>query len=147
MAPQPTKYCSEMLPVAGSCIRYGDLPPPRAAMRTWRDAQFRMGRTSRHLIRKSSTDEMRVYREQCANPEARERRIASNGGDVFRKKNILFEGSFQRTPLRMKNGRNSSWGFKDGSAFLRMIAPYQQVISSDASFWGSSRQVAVPLSI
>lgn len=37
----------------------------------------------------------RVYREQCANPEARERRIASNGGAVFQKENILFEVLFK----------------------------------------------------
>jgi PAS domain S-box-containing protein len=46
-------------------------------------------------------------------------------------------GSFQRTPLRMKNGRKSSRSFKDGSDFLRTIAPYQQVTSIDASFLGS----------
>ena len=37
----------------------------------------------------------RVYREQCTNPEARERRIASNGGDVFQKESILFEVLFR----------------------------------------------------
>jgi hypothetical protein len=37
----------------------------------------------------------RVCREQCANPEARERRIASNGGDVFQKESILFEVLFR----------------------------------------------------
>lgn len=43
-------------------------------------------------------------------------------------------GSFQRTPVRVKNGRKSSIDFNDGSTFLRTIAPYQQVTSSDASF-------------
>ena len=52
-------------------------------------------------------------------------------------------GSFQRTPLPMKNGRKSSRSFTDGSDFLRTIAPYQQVTSSDASFLGSCA-VGVP---
>jgi len=55
--------------------------------------------------------------------------------------------SFQRTPLRTKNGRKSSIGCKDGSTFLRTIAPYQQVTNSDASFRGSSFSVTVPPSI
>ena len=88
---------------------------------------------------------MHVYHEQCANSDAYERRIASNGGDVFQNENILFE-VFQRTPPRTKNGRKSSRSFKDGSDFLRMIAPYQPVTSSDASFLGSWA-VGVPLSI
>src|SRR5271170_7065825 len=61
------------------------------------------------------------------------------------KKNILFE-FFQIAPPRMKNGRKSSRSFKDGSDFLRTIAPYQQVTSSDASFLGSCA-IGVPLSI
>ena len=55
----------------------------------------------------------------------------------------LVRGSFQRTPLRMKKGRKSSRSFKDGSDFLRTIAPYQQVTSSEASFLGSCA-VSVP---
>jgi PAS domain S-box-containing protein len=55
-------------------------------------------------------------------------------------------GSSQRTPLRMKNGRKSSRSFKDGSDFLRTIAPYQKVTSSEASILGSCT-VGVPLSI
>src|SRR5580704_17750434 len=55
-------------------------------------------------------------------------------------------GHFQRTPLRMKNGRKSSMTFTEGSAFLRTIAPYQQVTSNDASFGGSC-VVDVPPSI
>src|SRR5271156_3914916 len=35
------------------------------------------------------------------------------------------QGSFQRTPVRVKNGRKSSIDFNDGSTFLRMIAPYR----------------------
>ena len=40
------------------------------------------------------------------------------------KENMLFT-FFQSTPVRMKNGRKSSRSFKDGSDFLRTIAPYQ----------------------
>src|SRR5260370_24358017 len=69
-----------------------------------------------------------------------ERRRCLSKGEYF------VRGSFQRTPLRMKNGRKSSRSFKDGSDFLRTIAPYQQVTSSDASFLGSCA-VGVPLSI
>ena len=54
--------------------------------------------------------------------------------------------SLQRNPLRMKNGRKSSMTFTEGSAFLRTIAPYQQVTSNDASFGGSC-VVDVPPSI
>src|ERR1700722_10132507 len=54
--------------------------------------------------------------------------------------------AFQRTPLRIKNERKSSRSFKDGSDFLRTIAPNQQVTKSDASFWGSCA-VGAPLSI
>jgi hypothetical protein len=63
-------------------------------------------------------------------------------GESLRTAALSFKGeylvrvSFQRTPLRTKNGRRSSIGFKDGSTFLRTIAPYQQVTSSDAIFWG-----------
>ena len=74
-----------------------------------------------------------------------ERRIDGNGGDVFQRENILFESS-QRTPLRTKNGRKSCRRLKDGSDFLRTMAPYQQVTSSDASFLGSCA-VGVPPSI
>ena len=55
-------------------------------------------------------------------------------------------GSFQGTPPRMKNGRKSSRSFKDGSDFLRTIAPYQQVTSIDANLFGSCA-VEVSLSI
>jgi hypothetical protein len=63
-------------------------------------------------------------------------------GESLRTAALSFKGeylvrvSFQRTPLRTKKGRKSSIGFKDGSTFLRTIAPYQQVTSSDAIFWG-----------
>ena len=77
--------------------------------------------------------------------EARGRWIASNGVAVFQRRVILFT-FFQRTPLRMKNGRKSSRSFKDASDFLRTIAPYQQVTSIDANFFGS-RAVEVSLSI
>ena len=53
---------------------------------------------------------------------------------------------FQTALLPIKNGRNSSRSFTDGSDFLRTIAPYQQVTSSDASFLGSCA-VGVPASI
>ncbi len=43
------------------------------------------------------------------------------------------------------NGTRSSTRLKDGSDFLRTIAPYQQVTSIDASFLGSCA-VGVPLS-
>lgn len=59
---------------------------------------------------------------------------------------IFYSRFFQRTPLRMKNGRKSSKSFKEGSDFLRTIAPYQLVISSDANFRGSCPS-GIPLSI
>src|ERR1700676_922679 len=96
------------------------------------------------LIRASKQGNLTALKEAIRS--GFERRIASNGGDVFHNREYFVRGSFQRTPLRMKNRRKSSRSFKDGSDFLRTIAPYQQVTSIDASFLGSCA-VGVPLSI
>src|ERR1700723_2194359 len=42
-------------------------------------------------------------------------------------------GPCQRTPQRSKEGRTSSTSFRDGSDFLRTIAPNQHVVRSNAS--------------
>ncbi len=86
------------------------------------------------------TDKDLLPVENQSRPEERQR--GRDGLDRGRDRADADSSPCQRTPLRMKNGRKSSRSFK----FLRTIAPYQQVISSDASFLGSCA-VGVPLSI
>jgi hypothetical protein len=53
---------------------------------------------------------------------------------------------YQRTPQRSKEGRTSSTSFRDGSDFLRTIAPNQHVVKSNASLVESCATV-VPFSM
>ena len=100
------------------------------------------------LLARSHFSNWLAVPEVCGNhylligaPQSRRGRLHScdfqaQGGELRRTTATFRCSSFQTMPLRMKNGRKSSRSFTEGSDFLRTIAPYQQVTSNDASFWG-----------
>jgi hypothetical protein len=67
-------------------------------------------------------DQMSTFMINQSESGISEREVMRRGG----------EWSYQRTPQRSKDGRKSSTRFRDGSDFLRTIAPNQHVVKRNA---------------